>query len=106
MKKISTLKEFYNAIETHDEVVTYWHTKWCPDCLVIKPHLPRLESEFADIVFLDIDRDELIDLAKHLEVYGIPSFIAFSQGEEVNRLVNKQRKSYDEVKTFIQNSLT
>ncbi|MEC9485116.1 MAG: thioredoxin family protein [Candidatus Izemoplasma sp.] len=106
MKKISTLKEFYNAIETHDKVITFWHTKWCPDCIVIKPHLPKLEKEFDAFDFLDIDRDELIDLAKHLEVFGIPSFIVFENGDEVDRLVNKRRKTYSEVKTFIQNSTT
>ncbi|MCF7925279.1 MAG: thioredoxin family protein [Candidatus Izimaplasma sp.] len=102
MKKITTLKAFYDAIENNPRVITYWHTKWCPDCFAIKPHLPKLQETFSDFVFLDIDRDKLIDLAKHLEIYGIPSFIIFKDGDEKSRLVNKQRKTYDEVKTFIE----
>ena len=104
MKKISDLKAFYDAVENNDKVITYWHTKWCPDCFAIKPHLPRLEEEFSDYVWLDIDRDALLDLAKHLEIFGIPSFMIFENGEEHARLVNKKRKTYDEVKSFITNN--
>lgn len=48
----------------------------------------------------------MLDLAKHLEIYGIPSFLVFKDHDEVGRLVNKLRKSYKEVKTFIENVIT
>ena len=104
MKKISDLKTFYDVVENNQKVITYWHTKWCPDCFVIKPHLPKLEEEFKEYLWLDIDRDALLDLAKHLEIFGIPSFVIFENGLERARLVNKNRKTYDEVKSFIVNN--
>lgn len=105
MKQIYSVKEFYSVIEEHELVVVYWFTAWCPDCFVIKPHLPRLEEEFKNIAFYKMNRDDDIDLAKHLEIYGIPSFTFYKNQDEIGRLVNKNRKTYDEVKSFIENLL-
>lgn len=105
MKQIHSTKEFYQVIENNDQVLVYWFTKWCPDCFVIKPHLPKLEQEFSDILFVKMNRDDDIELAKHLEIYGIPSFTFYKNEDEIGRLVNKKRKSYIEVKSFIENSL-
>lgn len=106
MKEIKSLKEFYDVVENQPKVLVYWYTKWCPDCFVTKPHLPRLEREFSDVAFYSMDRDVDINLAKHLEIYGIPSFILFEQGEEIGRFVDKKRKSYDQIKNFMEESST
>lgn len=103
MKPINSVKEFYDVIESRPQVVVYWYTKWCPDCFMIKPHLPRLETDFDTYEFYSIDRDVDIDLARHLEIYGIPSFLVFKDGNEIGRFVDKNRKTYLEVKTFIEN---
>jgi thiol-disulfide isomerase/thioredoxin len=71
---------------------------------MIRPYLGRLEQDFPDHTFISIDRDKFIDLAKHLEIYGIPSFLVFQDGDEIARLVNKLRKTYQEVKTFIEST--
>lgn len=105
MKQIYSTKEFYTVIEDHELVLVYWFTAWCPDCFAIKPHLPRLEEEFKNITFYKMNRDADIELAKHLEIYGIPSFTIYKNQDEVGRLVNKRRKTYIEVKSFIENSL-
>jgi len=96
------LKEFYNAVEEHEKVIIYWYTKWCPDCFISGTYLKRLEKDFTEYKFFKIDRDGFLELAKHLEIYGIPSFLVFNDGDEIGRLVNKKRKTYLEVKTFIE----
>lgn len=101
MTEIKTLKQFYDIVEQGDKAIIYWYTKWCPDCFAIKPHLPRLEQEFDSFAWYKIDRDVDIDLAKHLEIFGIPSFLAFKNGLEIGRFVDKKRKTYDQVKTFL-----
>ncbi|QMS85411.1 thioredoxin family protein [Candidatus Xianfuyuplasma coldseepsis] len=106
MKEIKTLKQFYDVIENEPNVLVYWYTKWCPDCFATKPHLPRLENEFSTIEFYSMDRDVDINLAKHLEIFGIPSFLYFENGEEVGRYVDKKRKSYDQIKAFINDAQT
>lgn len=102
MKTLQSLKEFYDEIESEKKVIYYWHTKWCPDCFVLIPFLGKLEKAFPEFTFYKIDRDNYIDLARHLEIYGIPSFLVFDNGDEIGRLVNKNRKSYREIKNFIE----
>jgi thiol-disulfide isomerase/thioredoxin len=101
MTEIKTLKQFYDVVEQGDKMVIYWYTKWCPDCFVTKPHLPRLEQEFHSYKWYTMDRDVDIHLAKHLEIFGIPSFLVFNNGEEIGRYVDKKRKTYDQIKQFL-----
>ena len=74
----------------------FFSATWCPDCAFIKPAMPAIEAEF-----IAVDRDENIDLAAELNVFGIPSFIAFENGEEIGRFVNKDRKTKEQVEKFI-----
>jgi len=86
------------------KTMLFFSATWCPDCAFIKPAMPDIEAEYPDFKFIAVDRDENIDLAVELNVFGIPSFIAFSNGDEIGRLVNKDRKTKAEVEEFI-NSL-
>ena len=101
MKKIKNLKEYDDVIENNDLVIIYWYTRWCPDCFIMKAALPRLEKDFAETEFYSVNRDMDIELAKHLNIFGIPSFLIYKKGEEIDRFVDKRRKSYIQVKEFI-----
>lgn len=83
------------------KTMLFFSATWCPDCAFIKPAMPEIEAEYPDYRFLAVDRDENIDLAVDLNVLGIPSFIAYNNGEEIGRFVNKDRKTKKEVETFI-----
>lgn len=79
----------------------FFSATWCPDCAFIKPAMPEIEAEYPDFKFLAVDRDENTDLAIDLNVLGIPSFIAYNNGEEIGRFVNKDRKTKQQVEDFI-----
>ena len=81
--------------------VLFFTAGWCPDCRFIKPAMPEIEEEFSDFNFIQVDRDENIDLCQELDVYGIPSFIVYEDGKEVDRFVNKDRKTKKEVENFL-----
>ena len=51
--------------------------------------------------YVDIDRDEMVDLCIDLDILGIPSFIAYKDGKEVSRFVSKLRKTQEEIQSFI-----
>ncbi len=74
---------------------------WCPDCRVIEPILPRLEADYPEYTFMEVDRDQFIDLCGELDIFGIPSFIAFHNGKEAGRFVSKDRKTLEEIEDFI-----
>ena len=61
-------------------------------------------STNSDAKFYKVDRDGSIDVAKELNIFGIPSFVVYQDGKEIGRLVNKDRKTKEEVENFL-NSL-
>ena len=101
MKRLPQLKED-QLIETigNGKVVLFFTADWCPDCRFIKPAMPEIEQDFSDYTFYEVDRDENIDLAAELNVFGIPSFIVYDNGKEIGRFVNKDRKTSNKLKIF------
>ncbi len=87
-----TIDELKDRIKD-GKYMLFFSATWCPDCAFIKPAMPEIEAEYPDYQFLAVDRDENTDLAVDLFVLGIPSFIAFDQGKEIGRFVNKDRKT-------------
>jgi thiol-disulfide isomerase/thioredoxin len=104
MEKLTSMEEYKQLIQG-DNVIFMFSADWCPDCRVIEPILPEIEKENSSYTFYYVDRDDYIDLCVELNVFGIPSFVAFHQGKEVGRFVNKDRKTQEQIQDFI-NSLT
>ncbi|ALX48388.1 thioredoxin family protein [Lentibacillus amyloliquefaciens] len=100
MKSIETQKQFYDTIK-NENVVAVFSADWCPDCRVIEPVLPEIEQAYPNFTFVEVDRDQLINICQEYDVFGIPSFIAFKNGEEAGRFVSKDRKTKDEVMAFM-----
>ena len=104
MKRLPQLKED-QLIETigNGKVVLFFTADWCPDCRFIKPAMPEIEQDFSDYTFYEVDRDENIDLAAELNVFGIPSFIVYDNGKEIGRFVNNDRNTKQQVEDFLNN---
>ncbi|SDN03704.1 thioredoxin family protein [Sediminibacillus halophilus] len=85
-----------------EKAIFMFSADWCPDCRVIEPILPEIEAEYKEYTFIYVDRDKFIDLCAELDIFGIPSFLAFDQGEEIGRFVSKDRKTKEEIETFIE----
>ena len=99
------LEKFTNdelkTLVDNQKVVLFFSASWCPDCIFIDPYIPKLEKEFNDFKWIHVHRDEHMDVAQENNVMGIPSFICFDHGKEVGRFVDKDRKTYDQVKDFL-----
>ncbi|MCL2560064.1 MAG: thioredoxin family protein [Turicibacter sp.] len=100
MEIIKTLAQFEQTTETGKHIVVF-SAEWCGDCIFIKPHLPTIEANFPAWQFSYVDRDDHLALCKDLDIYGIPSFLAFVDGEVVGRFVSKDRKTPPEIEAFI-----
>jgi len=98
MKSIEQFKEVIKK----DVTIAVFSADWCPDCVVIKPILPEIEEEYSNYQFVYVDRDELIELCQELDIFGIPSFLAFKDGEEIGRYVNKERKTKEQIVAFLE----
>lgn len=103
MRELKSTEEF-RALKEQGPAVVLFTAGWCPDCRVIEPVLPEIEAAYPQYEFVEADRDQFIDLCGELGVYGIPSFVAFENGQETGRFVSKDRKTREEIEAFL-NSL-
>jgi thiol-disulfide isomerase/thioredoxin len=102
MREIKTETEFEQAIGSDKLVVVKFFTDWCPDCHRIDPFMPDVEQAYADrLEMVAVNRDILPEVSQRLDVFGIPSFIAFKQGKELVRFVSKLGKSREEIEHFL-----
>jgi thioredoxin-like negative regulator of GroEL len=102
MEHIATEQAFKEKIASETPTVAVFKTTWCKDCHFIEPFMPEVEQAYADrLNFIQIDRDELPELCAELNILGIPSFIAFREGEELIRFVSKLRKTREEIEQFL-----
>ena len=100
MKKFEKHEEYLEAIKEGKSVLLF-SADWCPDCRVIEPFIPELEEEYSEMDFYYVDRDDHIELCQEMDIFGIPSFVAFKDGEETGRFVSKMRKSKEEIEEFL-----
>src|SRR3954454_9250129 len=100
MEKLLSVEQF-NELKKEDRVIFMFSADWCGDCRFIEPVLPTIEANYPEYDFVLVDRDQFIDLCVELNVYGIPSFIAYHEGEEVGRFVSKDLKTQQEIESFI-----
>lgn len=101
MKKINNQEEFLEVSKQEGTQVFLFTTKWCGDCIYIKPFLPSIESEFDQFNFYEVDRDECMDLAREMGIMGIPSFVCYRDGKEISRFVSSLRKTKEEIVDFL-----
>lgn len=101
MKKLTSIEEFHQLKENGKHIFLF-SANWCPDCRVIEPFLPEIETKYAQFTFVLVDRDEFIDLCRQYDIFGIPSFLAFENGKERGRFVSKDRKTQAEIEQFIE----
>ncbi len=101
MKQLETTEQF-NQLKNEDYVIFLFTAGWCPDCRVIEPVLPEIEQEFPAYTFVEVNRDNFIEICQEHDIFGIPSFLAFHQGQEAGRFVSKDRKTKEEITEFIE----
>ncbi|MEH7181300.1 thioredoxin family protein [Neobacillus vireti] len=100
MENLASIEQF-EQLRDGEKTIFMFSANWCPDCRVIEPILPEVEAKYSEFTFIHVDRDQHIELCQQLEVYGIPSFIAFENGKELGRFVSKDRKTQEEIEEFI-----
>ena len=97
-----SMEEIAGYVEGTETTVFFFTADWCGDCRYIKPHLPAIEAAFPDYRFVEVDRDRYMDLAKLWDIFGIPSLVVTKAGVEAGRLVNRKRKTKEEIMDFLE----
>jgi thiol-disulfide isomerase/thioredoxin len=105
MKTIKNITSYEDLVLKEGLSLVVFYSDWCPDCHYADTFIPRLEAIYKDISFYLVDRGDIPELAKALNIYGVPSFLLYSNDNECARYVDKKRKSFIEVQSFIETSL-
>lgn len=100
LKALETVQEF-NELKNNDKVIFMFSAGWCPDCTFIEPVLPEIEEKYPGYTFVEVNRDDFMELAQEHDIFGIPSFLVFDKGNELGRFVSKDRKTKEEIMAFI-----
>lgn len=95
------LEELASYVNDGEKTVFFFTADWCEDCRFINPFLPEIEAENPDYRFIQVDRDAYLDLAKEWDIYGIPSLVVLEKGQEIGRLVNRDRKTKGQINEFL-----
>ncbi len=89
------LQEFQQRIAQAGKpiVVDFW-AAWCVPCRVTKPILEKLAHDYSDrVLFLPVDADESREVLEHFRVLGIPTVLAFRDGDVTGRVTGARNES-------------
>lgn len=100
MENLQSIEQF-EQFKNGDTTVFLFSAAWCKDCVFIDPFMPEVVEKFSNVRFVKVDRDQFIDLCIELDVFGIPSFVAYKEGKELGRFVSKDRKTQEEIEQFL-----
>lgn len=69
----------------------YYTAAWCGPCRSVKPFIKELQADGWNIEVIDADENKGRVLAN--KVAGIPTFIIFKNGVQVNRFTGARPKT-------------
>jgi len=99
MKQLENEQQFEQLKQ--QQTVFLFTADWCPDCKVIEPELPQLETKYTQYTFVSVDRDKFMDICIDHGIMGIPSFLVFKNGEQIGSYIGKERKSIAQIDAFL-----
>lgn len=74
-------------------LVDFW-ASWCPPCKMMEPMIDKLAAECegkAKLLKINVDQNKLS--ASEYSIGGVPTFVLFKDGKEVERVVGAQTES-------------
>uniref|UniRef100_A0A8C0EA11 Thioredoxin n=1 Tax=Bubo bubo TaxID=30461 RepID=A0A8C0EA11_BUBBB len=68
-------------------IVVDFSATWCGPCTMIKPYFHSLCEKYRDVaLFIEVDVDDMPDIATHCDVKCMPTFQFYKNGKKVRRL--------------------
>ncbi len=101
MKSVTTTEQFNKVINGEQPVIVKFQAGWCPDCRRMDMFIDPIVEEYNQYLWVDVNRDELPELAEKYEVMGIPSLLVFKGGEKTAHLHSANAKSPESVTNFL-----
>lgn len=91
---LNSPEDLTKFITSHEYAVIKCSAEWCPPCKAMKPIVENAAIQFADtIAFAHIDDQKSPALSASLDIQGLPTFVCYKNGTEVNRFVGYKSKA-------------
>lgn len=78
---------FKQTLQDNKVVVVDFFAQWCGPCRMMHPVVEELSNQYKHIKFVKLDIDNATGLAVSQNVQVVPTFIAYKNGAEVNRII-------------------
>lgn len=98
MREINDLDTFENLVESHRVVILDVYATWCGPCKKIAPLYSELALNYPGTLFLKTNCAESQEIAHSLEIGSVPTFVAFIDGQEVDRMSGS---NMDRLRAFV-----
>ncbi len=99
-------EDFENKIKQEDVSVLQFSSSWCKPCQVMRPLLEKLSEEYKDkanFYYADIE-DGGINTGSVAGIRGVPTFVIYKKGVEVDRKVGGVPESH--MKKFLDKNIS
>lgn len=94
MAKQFTNENFDQTISTSKAVMVDFFTQWCGPCKSMSPMVEKLAAEYeGKIVVGKVDADESGEIAQRFMIRGVPTFLFFKDGQQVDKHVGIMSES-------------
>ncbi|ATG97603.1 thioredoxin [Mesoplasma lactucae] len=89
--KIDNVDQFNKEIK-EGKVLVDFYADWCGPCKMLAPIIEQVAEENPDLKVLEVNVDNVPDLAKEYQVMSIPTLIMFKDGKQTNKAIGLQPK--------------
>ncbi|KAK7262654.1 hypothetical protein RJT34_30229 [Clitoria ternatea] len=76
-----------NATNKGFPALVHFSAYWCMPSIAMNPYFEELASTYQDVVFLNVDVDEVKEVASKLEIKATPTFLLMNGGATVDKIV-------------------
>jgi len=96
--KVVGSKDEWNTILSESKskpVLVDFSATWCGPCRLISPVFAELSNKYTEIVFLNIDVDDVPEVAEQCSIKAMPTFQVWVEGKKVDELVGASREKLE-----------
>jgi thioredoxin len=82
-------EENFDRLSSSDKpmFVDFWAT-WCGPCRIMEPIVERLAAKYSDrVLFGKVNVDEEMNISSRYEVFSIPTFMIFRNGQPMDAVI-------------------
>ncbi|WP_379127827.1 thioredoxin family protein [Paenibacillus sp. sgz500958] len=84
----------HNQLQLGGTVLVEYGAPWCAPCRTLMPILEELDHEYGnEISIVEVNCDELPELASEAGVMGLPTVVIYKGGVPVEKLVGLRPKA-------------